>query len=97
MAATPASAVTKSGAPRAGTKGPAVLPAAIDPLDPEAVDLQGVELDDVLSPDDTAVPVEVHPDVLLVERAKAGDTAAFEQLVKQYDRQIFRTAQHIKS
>jgi len=30
-----------------------------------------------------------------VERAKAGDTAAFEQLVRQYDRQIFRTAQHI--
>lgn len=38
---------------------------------------------------------EVHPDVALVERAKAGDQAAFEQLVRQYDRPIFRTAMHI--
>ena len=38
---------------------------------------------------------EEHPDVALVERARAGDTAAFEVLVKQYDRQIFRTANHI--
>lgn len=95
MAATPASTVTKSGAPQAGAKGPAVPPTAIDPLDPEAVDLQEADLDGVLSPDELAEPAEVHPDVLLVERAKAGDTSAFEQLVKQYDRQIFRTAQHI--
>jgi RNA polymerase sigma-70 factor (ECF subfamily) len=39
--------------------------------------------------------VEPHPDLELVERAKAGDTAAFEQLVRQYDRQIYRTALHI--
>ena len=39
--------------------------------------------------------VEPHPDLALVERAKAGDTAAFEQLVRQYDRQIFRIALHI--
>ena len=38
---------------------------------------------------------EVHPDVALVARAKEGDSAAFEQLVRQYDRQIFRVAQHI--
>jgi len=38
---------------------------------------------------------EIHPDVALVERAKKGDTAAFEQLVRQYERQIFRVAQHI--
>jgi RNA polymerase sigma-70 factor, ECF subfamily len=38
---------------------------------------------------------EIHPDVALVERAKGGDTAAFEQLVRQYERQIFRVAQHI--
>ncbi len=38
---------------------------------------------------------EILPDVALVERAKAGDTAAFEQLIRQYERQIFRTAQHI--
>jgi RNA polymerase sigma-70 factor (ECF subfamily) len=30
-----------------------------------------------------------------VARAKAGDSAAFEQLIRQYDRQIFRTALHI--
>ncbi len=38
---------------------------------------------------------EVHPDVALVERSKAGDAAAFGQLVRQYERQIFRVAQHI--
>src|ERR1700743_3979162 len=41
------------------------------------------------------VTEEIHPDVALVERAKGGDTAAFEQLVRQYERQIFRVAQHI--
>ena len=41
------------------------------------------------------VAEEVHPDVALVARAKQGDTAAFEQLVRQYERQIFRVAQHI--
>ena len=39
--------------------------------------------------------VEIHPDVELVARAKDGDVAAFEKLVRQYDRQIFRVAQHI--
>src|SRR6202051_4339800 len=38
---------------------------------------------------------EIHPDVALVERARSGDVSAFEQLVRQYDRQIFRVAQHI--
>lgn len=38
---------------------------------------------------------EVHPDVALVNRARQGDVGAFEQLVKQYDRQVFRIAQHI--
>ncbi len=42
-----------------------------------------------------AAAEEVHPDVALVARAKEGDTAAFEQLVRQYERQIFRVAQHI--
>jgi len=36
-----------------------------------------------------------HPDVALVARAKKGDTAAFEQFGTQYERQIFRVAQHI--
>ena len=39
--------------------------------------------------------LEPNPDLELVERAKAGYTAAFEQLVRQYDRQIYRTALHI--
>ena len=43
----------------------------------------------------TAAPEEVHPDVALVARAKEGDASAFEQLVRQYDRQVFRVAQHI--
>jgi len=55
-------------------------------------DPQIVPLDATVAVDPQA---EIHPDVALVERAKAGDTAAFEQLVRQYDRQIFRTAQHI--
>ncbi len=38
---------------------------------------------------------EVHPDVALVERARGGDAAAFEVLVRQYDRPILRVAQHI--
>src|SRR6201998_2573044 len=38
---------------------------------------------------------EVHPDVLLVEQARAGDVHAFEKLVRQYDRQGVRIAQHI--
>src|SRR5579875_2832290 len=45
--------------------------------------------------DSTSAIIEPHPDLELVERAKAGDTAAFAQLVRQYDRQIYRTALHI--
>ena len=37
----------------------------------------------------------LHPDLLLVEKVKAGDLSAFEQLMRQYDRQIFRIALHI--
>src|SRR5579883_2689400 len=38
---------------------------------------------------------EVHPDVLLVQAAKQGDVTAFEDLVRRYDRNVFRIAQHI--
>ncbi len=38
---------------------------------------------------------EVHPDVVLVNQAREGDVQAFEKLVRQYDRQVFRIAQHI--
>ena len=38
---------------------------------------------------------EQHPDVALVERVRAGDVAAFDTLVRKYERQVFRIAQHI--
>jgi RNA polymerase sigma-70 factor (ECF subfamily) len=40
-------------------------------------------------------PLSPDKDAELVELAKGGDTAAFETLIRQYERQIFRTAQHI--
>jgi RNA polymerase sigma-70 factor, ECF subfamily len=36
-----------------------------------------------------------HPDVALVARARAGDVSAYDTLVRKYERQIFRIAQHI--
>src|SRR5271157_4728818 len=39
--------------------------------------------------------LEPHPDVALVERVRAGDMAAYDQLVRKYERQVFRIAQHI--
>ena len=39
--------------------------------------------------------VEPSEELVLVRAAKSGDIAAFEQLVKRYDRNIFRLAQHI--
>jgi len=38
---------------------------------------------------------EQHPDVALVERVRAGDISAYDTLVRKYDRQVFRIAQHI--
>src|SRR5579872_1046541 len=38
---------------------------------------------------------EQHPDVALVERVRGGDVAAFDELVRKYERQVFRIAQHI--
>ena len=38
---------------------------------------------------------EQHPDVALVERVRGGDVSAYDTLVRKYDRQIFRIAQHI--
>jgi RNA polymerase sigma-70 factor, ECF subfamily len=37
----------------------------------------------------------VTEELALVQAAKAGDVGAFEQLVKRYDRNVFRIAQHI--
>jgi len=38
---------------------------------------------------------EPHPDVALVERVRGGDITAYDELVRKYDRQVFRIAQHI--
>jgi RNA polymerase sigma-70 factor (ECF subfamily) len=38
---------------------------------------------------------EQHPDVALVERVRAGDISAYDTLVRKYERQVFRIAQHI--
>jgi RNA polymerase sigma-70 factor, ECF subfamily len=38
---------------------------------------------------------DTRDDVELVHAAKAGDLAAFDELVRRYDRQLFRVAQHI--
>src|SRR5919198_3065539 len=37
----------------------------------------------------------VSDELTLVQAAKGGDVAAFEELVKRYDRNVFRIAQHI--
>src|SRR6058998_2204444 len=37
----------------------------------------------------------VSDELVLVQRAKAGDDSAFEELVRRYDRNVFRIAQHI--
>jgi len=39
--------------------------------------------------------LEPHPDVALVEQVRGGDVSAYDTLVRKYDRQIFRIAQHI--
>ena len=47
------------------------------------------------APAQAAAPSIQDQDLALVERARGGDTAAFEQLIRMYERQIFRTAMHI--
>src|SRR5256885_1690322 len=42
-----------------------------------------------------ATETAVSDELALVQAAKQGDVSAFEQLVKRYDRNIFRLAQHI--
>src|SRR5664279_5033160 len=38
---------------------------------------------------------EQHPDVALVDRVRGGDVSAYDALVRKYERQVFRIAQHI--
>jgi RNA polymerase sigma-70 factor, ECF subfamily len=40
-------------------------------------------------------PVPMTEETVLVNAAKAGDVGAFEELVRRYDRNVFRIAQHI--
>jgi RNA polymerase sigma-70 factor (ECF subfamily) len=43
----------------------------------------------------TNVTGDTSEDLALVQSAREGDIAAFEQLIKRYDRNVFRIAQHI--
>src|SRR4051812_22075667 len=43
----------------------------------------------------TNVTGDTGAELALVEAARSGDIGAFEQLVKKYDRNVFRIAQHI--
>lgn len=38
---------------------------------------------------------EQHPDVALIERVRGGDVSAYDELVRKYERQVFRIAQRI--
>src|ERR1700759_5802651 len=40
-------------------------------------------------------PAPLTEELVLVNAAKAGDMSAFEELVRRYDRNVFRIAQHI--
>ena len=40
-------------------------------------------------------PAPLTEELVLVNAAKAGDVSAFEELVRRYDRNVFRIAQHI--
>src|ERR1700759_1845736 len=40
-------------------------------------------------------PAPLTEELVLVNAAKAGDVGAFEELVRRYDRNVFRIAQHI--
>ncbi len=46
-------------------------------------------------PNSERVPDDNHDDMVLVQACKNGDVAAFEQLVKRYDRRLLRIAQHV--
>ncbi len=59
-----------------------------------------LDMSEIVHPPNTAI-IETKArdaatdELALVQAAKRGDVAAFEQLVKRYDRNIFRIAQHI--
>ena len=43
----------------------------------------------------TVPPADLFDETALVERARAGDAAAFTELVEKYERKIYRLAKHI--
>ena len=51
--------------------------------------------DAAIRPFPDSVPGDNHDDTVLIQACKNGDAAAFEQLVKRYDRGLLRIAQHV--
>jgi RNA polymerase sigma-70 factor, ECF subfamily len=51
--------------------------------------------DAAIRPFPDRVPGDNHDDMILIKACKNGDAAAFEQLVKRYDRRLLRIAQHV--
>ena len=49
----------------------------------------------VCGPRPISAAESVHDDMALVHACKSGDVGAFEELVKRYDRKLFRIAQHV--
>jgi RNA polymerase sigma-70 factor, ECF subfamily len=49
----------------------------------------------VCGPRPISTAESVHDDMALVHACKRGDAEAFEELVKRYDRKLFRIAQHV--
>jgi RNA polymerase sigma-70 factor, ECF subfamily len=49
----------------------------------------------VCNPRPISAAESVHEDMALVHACKRGDAEAFEELVKRYDRKLFRIAQHV--
>ena len=47
------------------------------------------------NPAQLAVTITASDDLTLVHASKSGDIAAFEELVKRYDRKLFRIAEHL--
>jgi RNA polymerase sigma-70 factor, ECF subfamily len=46
-------------------------------------------------PSPSSAPGSAHDDMVFVQACKGGDVSAFEELVKRYDRRLFRIAQHV--
>jgi RNA polymerase sigma-70 factor, ECF subfamily len=54
-----------------------------------------LDVDAAVRPFPDRAPGDDHDDMVLVQACKNGDAAAFEQIVKRYDRRLLRIAQHV--